>query len=65
MIEKSDGLVVAEVDGHGHIVRLDVDTSNLTSRKVREIEVAVVEALAEAENCAATMRREVRDELMS
>lgn len=52
---KAAGLVTAEIDGHGQLLSLSIDTTRLDAARLRRIETAVVDAVNEAEDRSAAL----------
>ena len=56
---RPNGLVSVDIDGHGEILRLNIDTSRLDAAEVRLIESAVVDAINEAEDRSAALEEQL------
>ncbi|WP_242891569.1 YbaB/EbfC family nucleoid-associated protein [Actinomadura litoris] len=50
-----NGLVEVEIDGHGELLRLGIDTTGLDSARLRLVESGIVEAINDAEDQSADL----------
>jgi DNA-binding protein YbaB len=64
-VTKAGGLVSVEIDGHGELLGLGIDTHRLDATRLRLIETAVVDAVNEAEDRSAALEEHLYNRMFS